>query len=237
MLSASVAQDQHRDIGGRLFACRDLWHRHVHGGPSAMLNPYIEAWELRELVLAKEVRPREVAEFFLERIERLNPKLGAFMTVTASPIRSRTSRGPRASGRRSGRRTMRISCRTPIMSMRRIYATRAASCLARRRHRNSADVLLPKAGYVLPRAIPGTSSTLPAGRAAARPVRQPRDSDRWRKAATAADRFASRRVVRNRGAEAFARPRLLCAGFWRSVGRIRDQRPHRAIGARRRDVP
>src|SRR5260370_1396617 len=48
-----------------------------------MLNPYIDAWELRELVLAKEVRPREVAEFFLERIERLNPKLGAFMTVTA----------------------------------------------------------------------------------------------------------------------------------------------------------
>lgn len=48
-----------------------------------MLNPYIEAWELRELVLAKEVRPREVAEFFLERIGRLNRKLGAFMTVTA----------------------------------------------------------------------------------------------------------------------------------------------------------
>src|SRR5258708_26713221 len=50
---------------------------------SAMLNPYIEAWELRELVLRKEVRPREVAEFFLKRIERLNPKLGAFITVTA----------------------------------------------------------------------------------------------------------------------------------------------------------
>src|SRR5271170_3511860 len=48
-----------------------------------MLNPYIEAWELRELVLKKEVRPREVAEFFLARIERLNPKLGAFMTVAA----------------------------------------------------------------------------------------------------------------------------------------------------------
>src|SRR5690348_7442852 len=50
---------------------------------SAMLNSYIEAWELRELVLRKEVRPREVADFFLERIERLNPKLGAFITVTA----------------------------------------------------------------------------------------------------------------------------------------------------------
>ena len=46
------------------------------------LNPYIEAHELRELVLKKEVRPREVAEFFLARVEKLNPKLGAFMTVT-----------------------------------------------------------------------------------------------------------------------------------------------------------
>jgi amidase len=48
-----------------------------------MLDPFIEAWELRELVLKKEVRPREVAEFFLARVERLNPKLGAFITVTA----------------------------------------------------------------------------------------------------------------------------------------------------------
>ncbi len=48
-----------------------------------MLNPYIEAWELRELVLKKEIRPREVAEFFLARVEQLNPKLGAFITVTA----------------------------------------------------------------------------------------------------------------------------------------------------------
>ena len=48
-----------------------------------MLNPYIEAWELRELVLKREVRPREVAEFFLARIEQLNPTLGAFITVAA----------------------------------------------------------------------------------------------------------------------------------------------------------
>jgi hypothetical protein len=33
------------------------------------LNPYIEAHELRELVLKKQVRPREVAEFFLARVE------------------------------------------------------------------------------------------------------------------------------------------------------------------------
>jgi amidase len=48
-----------------------------------MLNPYIEAWQLRELIASKRVRPQEVAEFFLERISRLNPKLNAFMTVTA----------------------------------------------------------------------------------------------------------------------------------------------------------
>jgi amidase len=48
-----------------------------------MFDVFIEACELRELVLKKEVRPREVAEFFLTRIERLNPRLGAFMTVAA----------------------------------------------------------------------------------------------------------------------------------------------------------
>ncbi|HKN00426.1 MAG TPA: amidase [Candidatus Binataceae bacterium] len=48
-----------------------------------MLDPYIEAWELRELVRKREIRPREVAEFFLARIERLNSGLGAFYTITA----------------------------------------------------------------------------------------------------------------------------------------------------------
>ncbi len=48
-----------------------------------MFDPFIEAFELRELVARGEVRPREVAEFYLARIERLNPMLGAYMTVTA----------------------------------------------------------------------------------------------------------------------------------------------------------
>lgn len=48
-----------------------------------MLNPYIEGWELRELVRKREVRPKEVAEFFLARIEKLNLRLGAFVTITA----------------------------------------------------------------------------------------------------------------------------------------------------------
>jgi amidase len=47
-----------------------------------MLNPYIEAHELRDLVIKKEIRPREVAEFFIARTQKLNPRLGAFMTIT-----------------------------------------------------------------------------------------------------------------------------------------------------------
>ncbi|MDO8431515.1 MAG: amidase [Candidatus Binatus sp.] len=49
----------------------------------AMLDPFIEGWALRDLVAKGEVAPREVAEFFLARIERLNPTLGAYMTITA----------------------------------------------------------------------------------------------------------------------------------------------------------
>ncbi len=56
------------------------------------LNPYIEAYELRELVFKEEVRPREVAEFFLARVEQLNPRLGAFMTVTADRALADASR-------------------------------------------------------------------------------------------------------------------------------------------------
>ncbi len=48
-----------------------------------MLDPFIEGWQLRDLIAKGEVRPREVAEFFIARIERLNPALGAYMTITA----------------------------------------------------------------------------------------------------------------------------------------------------------
>jgi Asp-tRNA(Asn)/Glu-tRNA(Gln) amidotransferase A subunit family amidase len=48
-----------------------------------VFDPFIEAWQLRDLVKKGELRPREVAESYLARIERLNPELGAYMTVTA----------------------------------------------------------------------------------------------------------------------------------------------------------
>jgi amidase len=63
-----------------------------------MLNPYIEAVELRELVIKKEVRPREVAEFFIKRAEKLNAKLGAFMTITPERAMADAERLEKTSG-------------------------------------------------------------------------------------------------------------------------------------------
>lgn len=54
----------------------------------SLLRPWIGATELRELVVKKEVSPREVADCFIARIEKLNPRLGAFMTITADRARS-----------------------------------------------------------------------------------------------------------------------------------------------------
>ncbi|MGH7905806.1 MAG: amidase [Candidatus Binataceae bacterium] len=48
-----------------------------------MHDAYIEASRLRELALKGQIRPREIAEYFLERITRLNSRLGAFWLVTA----------------------------------------------------------------------------------------------------------------------------------------------------------
>lgn len=44
---------------------------------------YTPAWRLREMIQARQVSPVEVTRFFLERIERLNPRLHAYLTVTA----------------------------------------------------------------------------------------------------------------------------------------------------------
>ncbi|MCS7207351.1 MAG: amidase [Dehalococcoidia bacterium] len=44
---------------------------------------YTPAWRLREMILARQISPVEVTRFFLQRIERLNPRLNAYLTVTA----------------------------------------------------------------------------------------------------------------------------------------------------------
>ena len=91
-----------------------------------MLSPYIEAHELRELVLKKEVRPREVAEFFLARVEKLNPKLGAFMTVTAERALADAARLEKMSAaERSRCRCSGLRIRSRICSGRKIFAPRS----------------------------------------------------------------------------------------------------------------
>lgn len=64
------------------------------------------ARELAKLVRSREVSPVEIAEAFLARIEKLNPQLNAFITVTADEAMRGASitalRAPRAArGRRS----------------------------------------------------------------------------------------------------------------------------------------
>ena len=186
-----------------------------------MLNPWIEAWELRDLILRGEVRPREAAEFFLRRIERLNPHVrrfhdgysgarprrrvarrAAYSTPIARPcrctafhIRSRISRGPKVSGPRWDRRTTRTSYRRSTPKSRFGPVTRAESCSARPPRRSSAGVLRQRVAYVRLRAIPGTSSIPRVVRAGAPPVLPRRDSVRWPRAATAVARFVSPRAV------------------------------------------
>src|SRR3984957_16894124 len=62
-----------------------------------MLNPYTEAWQIRELIAKKELRLREVAEFFNRRIEQLNGKLGAYMTPTPERAMADVARLEKAS--------------------------------------------------------------------------------------------------------------------------------------------
>jgi aspartyl-tRNA(Asn)/glutamyl-tRNA(Gln) amidotransferase subunit A len=50
--------------------------------------PFLSIAELGALLRAREVSPVEVAEAYLARIERLNPRLGAYITVAAAEARS-----------------------------------------------------------------------------------------------------------------------------------------------------
>jgi len=61
---------------------------------------YTSAIELGRLIRARELSPVEVADAVLTRIERLNPKLNAYLTVTADPARelARASEGRQMKG-------------------------------------------------------------------------------------------------------------------------------------------
>jgi len=44
---------------------------------------FTPALELAKLIRLREVSPLELIEIYLERIERLNPQLGSYFTITA----------------------------------------------------------------------------------------------------------------------------------------------------------
>ncbi len=53
---------------------------------------FTPAWKLRDLIAKKKLSPVELTEFCLARIEKLNPKLNAFLTVTADMARAEAKR-------------------------------------------------------------------------------------------------------------------------------------------------
>ncbi len=48
---------------------------------------FMPAWRMAELIASKELSPVEIVDLHLERIERLNPKLNAYLTITARDAR------------------------------------------------------------------------------------------------------------------------------------------------------
>jgi Asp-tRNA(Asn)/Glu-tRNA(Gln) amidotransferase A subunit family amidase len=65
---------------------------------------YAPATELGRLIRARQLSPVELTEAVLSRIERLNPRLHAFLTVTADHARelARASEGRARQGRLLG---------------------------------------------------------------------------------------------------------------------------------------
>ena len=117
---------------------------------------YTPALELGRLYRAKKLSPVEVTDAVLTRVERLNPKLNAYLTVTAdharelaraaearfargeaaapwtaSPTPSWISSRRRASARRTGRSSSSTTCRPKTARWRHASAPRAACSSAR----------------------------------------------------------------------------------------------------------
>ena len=222
-----------------------------------MFDAYIEAWELRELVLKKEVRPREVAEFFLARIERLNPKLGAFMTVAAERAladadapgageRRRRGRdaalwgrllaqGPDLDARHPDHDGLEELRELPPARRRRVGGAPAQCGRNPARQNHHARTRRPSDHRGRP---------VPAGAQSVEPRIQRRRLQRRRRGAGrgrdgSAGRGHRRRrldsrargLLRRGGAEALARAYQLCPGDGRGMGRVRDRGTDRALGA------
>jgi Amidase len=183
-----------------------------------MLNPYSEAWQIRDLIVKKQVSLRELADFFNRRIESLNTKLGAYMTPTPERALVDAARLEKASANEIARMPLygipyslkdltwtagikttlgskNFESLVPPAKSRLGFATPAEFCLAKPQRQNSVADPRPKVAYARPRAIRGTPSVQREGRAAGPRAPWLRASDRWPRAATVAARFASLRVA------------------------------------------
>ena len=228
--------------GGRRFELVKFCSAEVN----LMLNPYIEAHELRELVRRKEVRPREVAEFFLARVEKLNPQLGAFMTVTAERALADAARIEKMSAAEAAttaavRRCVfaqglaldqRYSHHLRLEELRELARAggrgtgRAAGQLGRNPARQNYHPRVRPAPDYRGRSVSARAKSVEPGAHGRRIERRigrapsPRDCIRWRRAATAEAQYESRRHA---------------AGWWESSRRAGESRARRRKAKHGRD--
>ena len=71
--------------------------------------PFLSATELSALLAAKEVSPVEATEAYLERIQSLDTKLRAFVTVTADAALASAKQAEREIGKGNYRGPMQMS--------------------------------------------------------------------------------------------------------------------------------
>ena len=64
---------------------------------------WLPATELAALIQKKKVSPVEVVDTVLDRIEKINPRLNAFVTLTDAAARHEAKAAERAVGKRSAR--------------------------------------------------------------------------------------------------------------------------------------
>ena len=65
---------------------------------------FTPAWKQRDMIASGEISPVELTELYLRRIDALNPKLNAYLTVVGDMAMgwAKRGRGRRAAGRYSG---------------------------------------------------------------------------------------------------------------------------------------
>src|SRR5262249_26425122 len=107
-LARTLPRHRHQPRGLRIEPARRCAARHARPSASrevVMTNDlcWLSATELEALIRRKKVSPVEVVDAILTRIEKINPKINAYVTLTAEAARRDAKAAERALGRKGAR--------------------------------------------------------------------------------------------------------------------------------------